>query len=125
MEGNYEVTFAGRRCGKVQVLRQGLYYRFICRCRIGGDVICRLRVSCGGRHEELGILVPVEDLFGLDRKIPAKNFTEGIPEFKLYAKAEEPEGQFVPIIPEEPFSYISKLKTAYLVRRNGQAGILI
>lgn len=125
MEGNYVVTFGKRQCGKVQVLRQGLYYRFLCRCQIRGDVLCRLRVSCGGRLEELGILVPMEDGFGLDKKVPVKYFGEGIPEFKLYAKAEEPEGKFVPITPEEPFSYITKLKTAYLVRKDGQVGILI
>ena len=125
MEGNYEVLFGKRQCGKVQVLRQGLYYRFICRCRIHGDVLCRLRVSCGGRQEELGILVPTGDSFGLDKRIPAKCFGEGVPEFHLYAKVEEPEGTFVPIVPEEPFSYITKLKSAYLVRREGQAGILI
>ena len=125
MEGNYVVTFGNRQCGKVQVLRQGLYYRFICRCRIHADVLCRLRVCCDGKQEELGVLAPVEGGFGLDRKIPVKHLGEGIPEFRLYAKGEEPEGTFVPIIPEEPFSYITKLKEAYLVRRGGQVGILI
>ena len=125
MEGNYTVTFANRQCGKVQVLRQGLYYHFVCRCQIKGDVLCRLRVTCGGRQEELGVLVPLETGFGLDKKVPVKYFSEGTPEFKLYAKAEEPDGKFVPIVPEEPFSYIAKLKSAYLVRRDGQVGILI
>lgn len=125
MEGNYAVTFGNRQCGKVQVLQQGLYYRFVCRCRISGDVLCRLRVSCGGKREELGVLIPTDDGFGLDKKVPVKYFDEGIPEFTLYAKADAPDGKFVPIIPEEPFSYITKLKTAYLVRKGGQAGILI
>ena len=125
MTGDYEVFFGKRQCGKVQVLRQGLYYRFICRCRIRGDVLCRLRVSCGARQEELGILVPTGDSFGLDKRVPVKYFGEGTPVFRLYAKVEEPEGTFVPIVPEEPFSYITKLKSAYLVRREGQAGILV
>ena len=125
LEGNYGVYFGNQLAGKVQVLRQRLYYRFICRCRIRGDVLCRLRVSCGGRQEELGILVPTGDSFGLDKRVPAKYFGEGVPEFHLFAKVEEPEGTFIPIVPEEPFSYITKLKSAYLVRREGQAGIVV
>ena len=125
MEGNYAVTFGKQACGKVQVLRQGLYYRFICRCRIRGDTLFRLRVSCGGRQEELGVLAPVDGGFGLDRKLPVKNFKEGTPEFRLYTKVEEREGKFVPILPEEPFSYISRLQNAFLQSKNGQIGISI
>ena len=125
MEGNYEVCFGNRPCGKVQVLRQGLYYCFLCRCRISGDVLCRLRVICGEKQEELGVLVPVEGGFGLEKRIPVKRLGEGMPEFRLYVKQESSEGKFIPIIPEEPFSYIARLKDAYLVCRNGQAGILI
>lgn len=125
MEGNYEVRFGNRSCGKVQVQRQGLYYRFLCRCRISGEVLCRLRVTCGDKQEELGILSPVEGGFGLEKKIPVKRLGNGLPVFQLYVKQEQAEGRFVPITPEEPFAYISRLKDAYLVHRNGQAGILI
>ena len=33
--------------------------------------------------------------------------------------------KYVPVYPEEPFSYMSRLKDAYLERRNGQLGIVI
>lgn len=125
MEGNYSVIFGKDLCGKVQIQRQGLYYRFICRCRISGDILCRLRVTCGGKQEDLGIVVPMEDGFGLDRKIPVKRIGAGIPEFRLYPSKEPLTGTFVPIFPEEPFSYIARLKSAYLIYRNGQAGILV
>ena len=125
MEGIYGVMFGGKQCGKVQVLRQGLYHRFICRCSLSGEVLCRLRVRCGEKEEELGLLVPSDGVFGLDRRIPAKRLGEGTPEFALYVRREAGDGRFVPIVPEEPFGYISRLKDAYLVRRNGQAGILI
>ena len=109
----------------MQVQQQGLYYRFCCRCVLSGDVLCRLRVSCGGKQAELGVLVPMDGGFGLDRKIPVKNLGEGIPEFRLYTKQVSSEGTFIPIIPEEPFAYIARIKNAYLVNRNGQAGILL
>ena len=125
MVGDYEVCFGKKPCGKVQVERQGLYYRFFCRCQLGTEVMCRLTVSCGGKQEDLGILVPVGDGFGLDTRIPAKRLGKGTPEFSLRAKQGSAEGTFVPIYPEEPFSYLSRLKESYLVYKNGQAGILV
>ena len=125
MEGTYPVKFGQVLVGKVQVQRQGLYLRFICRCKITGDVVCRLTVSCGGSRESLGVVVPVEDGFGLDTKIPAKRLSAGEMEFVLVPKHESAAGTFVPISPEEPFAYIRRLQNAYFERRYGQAGIVI
>lgn len=109
----------------MQVQKQGLYYRFLCHCRLGGEDLYRLQVSCGDKQEDLGILVPVKNGFGLDKKIPVKRLGEGTPEFRIMRNREELDGTFIPIFPEEPFAYITRLKESYLVRRNGQAGILI
>lgn len=125
MEGNYAVTFGQATVGRVQVQKQGLYYRFICRCQISGDVVCRLAVRCGGKQENLGVVVPLEQGFGLEKKLPCKHFGEGEPEFLLLPRHERSAGNFVPIYPEEPFAYIRKLKDAYFERRYGQAGIVI
>lgn len=125
MVGDYEVFFGNHQAGKVQVLRQGLYYRFVCRCRLTGDVVCRLYVSCGGQQENLGVVVPVGDGFGLDTRLPVKRFRGGDPVFSLVPKHETVAGQFVPIIPEEPFAYIERLKNSFLVRKYGQMGILL
>ena len=131
MEGTYTVRFGNQDVGKVQVSREGLYYRFFCRCRISGDVVCRLAVVCGDKEEILGVVVPVEEGFGLEKKLPAKRLGEGTMEFFLITKGSAPiretrkEGKFVPIYPEEPFAYIAQLKQAFFVRQNGQAGLLI
>lgn len=125
MEGNYAVTFGQAEVGKVQVQKQGLYYRFVCRCRITGDVVCRLVVRCGGKQESIGIVVPLEDGFGLVTKIPAKRLGEGEPEFLLMPRHDIASGKFVPIYPEEPFAYIQRLKDAYFERRYGQAGVVL
>ena len=125
MVGDYEVFFGNQQAGKVQVRRQGLYYRFVCRCRLTGEVVCRLYVSCGGQQENLGVVVPMGDGFGLDTRQPVKRFREGEPSFSLIPKHEVPSGQFVPIIPEEPFAYLERLKTSFLVKKYGQMGILL
>ena len=125
MEGNYEVSFGRQVVGNVLVERLGLYYRFHCRCKLTGDVICRLQVVCGDRQENLGILVPVGEGFGMDTKLPIKKLGEGTMRFFLLPKHEAAtEAKFVPIYPEEPFGYITRLKTLYLERQNGQIGIL-
>ena len=117
--------FGNQQAGKVQVTRQGLYYRFVCRCKLSGDVVCRLYISCGGQQENLGVVVPSGNGFGLDTRLPVKRFREGEPSFSLIPKHEMTSGQFVPIIPEEPFAYIERLKTSFLVRKYGQLGINI
>lgn len=125
LEGTYGVYFGNQLMGKVQVLRQGLYYRFICRCQLTGDVVCRLSVACGDKQESLGVVVPMDGGFGLDTLLPAKRLGQGKPEFLLLPKHDVPAGKFVPICPEEPFAYIERLKESFLVRKGQQVGIML
>ena len=85
----------------------------------------RLVVTCGTNQENLGILVPGDGCFMLDTKLPIKRIGEGNLSFSLVPKQEAYGGTFVPICPEEPFAYISRLKHSFLVLRDGQPGICI
>lgn len=125
MEGNYAVTLGDKPVGKVQVLRQGLYYRFICRCQLSGEVIYKLLVTCGAHQESLGICVPMDGGFGLDTRLPIKRLGEGNPVFRMVPKHSQMEGQFVPVYPEEPFAYLAKLKNAYLAKRGEEIGVIL
>lgn len=117
MESCFSVYFGNKSVGKVQVVRQGLYYRFCCRCRMERDIVCRLYVSSGDKRENLGVVVPVDGGFGLETKVPVKRLPEDNLEFCLIPKTDTEGGYLVPVYPEEPFGYISRLKTAYLVRQ--------
>ncbi|MBO4937390.1 MAG: hypothetical protein J6C98_00100 [Oscillospiraceae bacterium] len=125
MEGTYELAQGSKTIGTVTVRRQGLYHSFSCRCDLTGAVVYRLMVTCGGRQENLGVLVPVDGSFGLEKRIPVKYFGEGVPLFQLQAVHDRAEGKFVPIYPDEPFAYLAKLKDAFLERQSGQLGIVI
>lgn len=125
MVGSYDVRIGDRTVGNVEVVKQGLYYRFSCRCRLSGDTMHRLEVSCGGERQDLGICVPMEGRFGVEKKLPCKLFSRDRPEFRLLPKESGSRGKYVPVYPEEPFAYMTKLKNAYLEIRDGQAGILI
>lgn len=123
--GEYYGVFLGNHpVGKVQVVKEGLYYRFICRCQLPGSGMYKLFAACGEKNENLGLLVPIEDGFGLDTRIPAKRLGSGKMEFCLRPK-QATSGHFVPIYPEEPFSYIENLKDGFLSMQNGQLGLLI
>ena len=125
MERSFSVTDRGKPVGKVLVQRHGLYYHFSCRCSLSGDIMYRLLVTCGNHQEDLGILVPKEESFVLHTRIPVKRIGEGDMAFTLVTKHEAPSGTFVPICPEEPFTYLARLKQSFLVQRDGQPGIFI
>ena len=125
MEGNYELCIGKNAVGKVQVLRQGLYYRFICFCKLSGDVVYRLKVRCDDATENVGILVRNGDAFSLDKKVPVSHLGEGKMEFLLMPKSDTVGGTFIPIRPEEPFAYIARLQNAFYAQQNGQSCIVL
>ena len=125
MIGTFEIMQGTSSIGKVTVERQGLYYRIRCRCSLTGEVMHHLVVSSGEKREDLGTLVPFDGAFGLEKRIPVKKLGEGEPEFHLLPKHSSPDGKFIPVYPEEPFSYLARLKDAYLETRNGQLGIVL
>ena len=126
MEEWYSVTCNEKPVGKVRIQRQGLYYAFHCRCgQQIGDQICRLVVTCGNRQENLGIPVPQDGGFVLEKKLPVKQIGEGKMTFVLLPKQERRKETFVAIYPEEPFAYLSRLKTSFLEIRDRQIGISV
>ena len=86
MEGIYTVYLGKDPVGQVTVERQGLYYCFHCRCQLHSEVMCRVTVSSGGKHESLGILVPVGEHYLLTKKLPVKQFLSEKPEFWITPK---------------------------------------
>ena len=125
METCYEVCYGNETVGKVQLRKEGLYYRVICRCMVPGKEIYRLFVQQGSRRESLGVLVPEDDGLVLNKRIPVKRFSDGTFAFVVSTGAGSCTGEFVPICPEEPFLYIHRLKTAFLESENGRIGIRI
>ena len=125
MVGVFEIKDGSSSVGKATVQQQGLYYRISCRCRLPREGMHRLLVVCNEKQEDLGTLVPIDDVFGLEKRIPVKRLGEGSPQFQLIAKGNPGTRKFAPVYPEEPFTYMSRLKEAYLERRDGQLGIVI
>ena len=125
MVGVFEIKDGVSSVGKAIVEQQGLYYKISCRCHLTKKGMHRLTVFCNEKQEDLGTLVPLDGGFGLEKRIPVKRLGEGQPEFLLMSKDNVRKEKFIPVYPEEPFTYMSRLKDAYLERRNGQLGIVI
>ena len=125
MEQSYMVTVNGTPVGKVLVQRKGLYYHIACKCQLKGDTIYRLVVTSGSTCVNLGIVVPTGDGFTCNTKLPVKKIGEGELGFTLCTKQDESLHTFIPITPEEPFTYISRLKDSFLILQDGQPGIHI
>ena len=125
MDGCYEVFQDGKQVGTVEVCREGLYYRFSCRCRPAGGEMMRLWMRCGDTELDLGLCVPIEGTFGMEKRIPAKLCGLEQPSFCLYNKDDILRGKFVPLSPEEPFQYLHRLENAFLERRGRQIGIIL
>ena len=125
MEGNYPVLMGGQQIGGVKVTRQGLYYRFDCRCQLSGEVMCRLVMNCGAETYDLGILVPEGGAFCLRTKMPVKQLGKGTLQFRVLPNHKPVGKRFVSISPEEPFAYLSRLQDAFLEIRDGVPGLVI
>lgn len=123
MDGIYDILLGGKKIGQAEVKRQGLYNYFDCSCRLSGEVIYKLTVSCGDHTESLGVFVPEDGRFKIKARIAAKKLGEGTPIFRAVPRHDPVGEDFVPISPEEPFAYLARLENAYLTRKNGIIGI--
>ena len=115
-----ELFFGDRSVGRVLVERQGLYYVFRCRCALSGETAFRLFASCGEKQEDLGVLVPMGDSFGLDTRRPVKRLGEGVLSFRLVSKHDAPRTHFAPISRKSPSPTCSGSRTPIWPKRTGR-----
>ena len=71
------------------------------------------------------MLVPDGGDFVLKTKLPIKRLGEGELRFRIQPRHSELTGKFIPLSPEEPFAYLSRLEDAFLKIREGKMGILL
>ena len=121
----YGVFQGEKAVGTVEIHKEGLYIHFSCRCRPADRDMIRLWMVCGEKEMDLGLCVPMDEGFGTEKRIPAKQCGHGEPRFCLRHKDDTLRGKFIPLSPEEPFQYLHKLETAFLEKRGTRLGIVI
>lgn len=116
MEGSYEVTWDGQTVGMVDVKREGLYCRIVCRCRMVDNQVHRLCAD----GDKMGVLIPENGQLILETRVAAKRLKAGC-SFSL----DEKTGEFIPIRQGEPFGHLDKVRMGRLVFREGEPGLLL
>ncbi len=107
----------------MECTQEGLYLRFRGQCKPEGNTPLRVRVRWENGENDLGILVPEGREFVLSTRIARKNCGDGTPTFHAIPNHRSSEKPFVAVYPEEPFAYLSRLREAYLLRKDGVNGI--
>ena len=149
MAETYDITFEAAPVGTARMEKQGLYYVFSCRCRLPEEGLYRIHAVNGKTREDLGICIPVDGVFGMDKKVPQKRIGEGMLTFELVPKDWKPqpvvtepepaetepqpdpmeeeieqEELFIPVSDEEPFDYLDKLEDAHMEIHDDTPGIV-
>ena len=112
----YDIMMDTKVVGQAEVMKEGLYYRFTCKCTPPNDAIHRIIVSDGSNTRDLGICVPTGKWFCLVCRIPIKYLPGDKMVFSLVSNAQN---KAVPVETDMPFPALDKLETAYL-QKNGE-----
>ena len=112
----YDVFYNDQKVGNVEILTEGLYYRIRCQCDVFTDAVCKLAVASKKGSKEIGVLVPNGRYMGLIKKVAIKSIGKEIDRFLVYQKAADRKRIVVPVELSKPFSYISQLADAKLLK---------
>ena len=113
----------GEGIGFVDVDREGLYYHVSCRCDLCAEVMYQLFLQAGDKALCLGLLVPMDGRFGMEKRVAAKQVAPGPMRFYLRPRHDAMDADFHPVSPEGPFAYLTRLEQAYLIRRDQIWGV--
>ncbi len=124
MENCFDITMGNEPVGKATLIKEGLYWKIHCRCQLSGEVVHQVILQAA-EEIDLGILVREGGDYCLTKRIAIKRLGDVTPQFTAKPRTPKTERSFHPIVPEEPFSYIEKLKEAFLEEKNGEIGVTL
>ena len=125
MEGTYDVTLGAVTIGNVLVMKQGLYYRFECSCKLSGEVMYDLFLEADDHKMKLGLLMPSNGSFSLRTCLPIKHMGHGETIFYLKPRHAPIKEKIYPVRSDEPFQYLRALENMYLRKINGEIGLAL
>ena len=123
MPATYPILLNGRNIGKAEVEKQGLYYRFDCRCSFPDEGLYTISVKNGAYNKSLGVCTQEGSVFRIKTSIPIKHFPEQVFTFTASMKSESGSHNFVPLHLDQPFAYIRELNHAVFTVCNGKPGV--
>jgi len=121
----YSVKYQNTIVGQAELIKQGMYYRISCQCRLPKDGWYRLYLDNGVRDYDIGLFVPAAGEYRLVSSVPMRRFCGT--DFQFTVKSMQPEeiGRFFSVEVHEPFAELMRLEHACYKMKNGQVGIWI
>lgn len=121
----YDLLLEHKKVGTAHVQRQGLYFRFKCRCDFEAPGIYKIIVTGDTGEINLGTCIPAGTYFSLETSLPVKAVGTGTLSFRVISPGRDADEIFIPVSSDNPFPYIARLHSSRLAKRNGIAGILL
>lgn len=119
----YDIMMDTKVVGQAEVIKEGLYYRFACKCTPPNDEVHRIVVSDGNNSKDLGICVPEGGWFCLVSRTPIKHLPGEKLQFALVPQNKQ--RTMIPVATDEPFPALDKLDSAKLQETEEDTQILI
>lgn len=120
----FPILFDDRTIGEAQVQKSVLYYKFFCKCIPPDSKAYRVILIYGETEINLGICVPNNEYFILNKQVPVKYIEEGEWSFMLRSVANANDIQ-VAVHENEPFPLLDQLELAKLVNTDGKIFVYI
>ena len=114
----YLILEDGKIIGSAYVEHRGLYWHIACVCKPQIPGRYHIYIDTKDQSLDLGLCVPKDENFVLRTSIPAKSIPHG--ELCFLLKKKNNASNLIPLREHNPFTSLSKLKTARLLRQNGQ-----
>ena len=119
----YEVYEYDDVAGTVVLGRRGLYWAVSCRCDAkkgrGKRLTARGETVC----IDLGLLYPLDGSFGLETSVAVKRLGEG--EICFFLESCNSCGEWIALVDQKPFAYLSQLEHCRFCIRDGKKGVLL
>ena len=117
----YDIFLENKKVGTAFVEKEGLYYCFNCKCSLPPNNIFKINISDGNNITKLGICIPNDDKFILNKRVPIKYLSGDSYIFSVESVYKDT----ILLVNSACFDYLDKLETARLKIINKQAFIVI
>lgn len=126
MKKCYPVFFCDQNVGAANISVCGLYMQISCNCRLPDQKIYKLYAQCNGSKIPLGVMVPKNGVFVLEKRIPVKNFEDTEMRFVILQYREVSDENAYFVLQNKPFAQLAELtQNAFLQEDTGKIKIVI
>ena len=126
MEKSYPIFCDERNVGTANVRMAGLYMQISCMCRFSDQKIYKLYAQCAGRNFPLGIPIPNNGVFMLEKRIPAKCLQEADIRFIALCNNSASDENAYCVFQDKPFDQLADInESSYLQQNADRVQIMI